>query len=269
MIPKIFSRNTYSLSSLAALVVPGFLAFGGPLVAPASAEEIKAEPAPAEERIWGVSTAVGIFSEYMFRGKNVYEGTSIQPSITPYVLVGENGTLSANFWLQVPGESAEPPERFNELDYTLSYDHDFDFMTLSAGHIFYTFPGDGGRITDTREYFLSASVPMVLNPSVTFYNDYDEAKYQYYTLTLRDEVEVPFVGEGASLTPYVTFGFATNANDGPIFYFDNGLEHIDVGASTNLPWGDVVFTPQVHFTFKVDDGTNNEFWFGLEVGYDI
>ncbi len=257
-----------------AWLLSGLLVWGVATISSSSAEEAAAtsgnsQPAGEDERSWGISTAVGVYSEYMFRGKNVYEGTSIQPSITPYVSFGDFGTFSVNTWLQAPAESQEPPERFNELDTTVSYDLPIDIVTLSVGHIFYTFPGGDGRIADTREYFLGFSLDLPLNPSFTFFNDYNKGKYQYYSLTFRETFNIDALGDDASLTPFVNFAFASNSNDGPVFYFDNGLEHIDAGVSTDLKWGSVIVTPHLNYTFKVDDGTVNEFWMGLDFGYDI
>ncbi|MCC6953493.1 MAG: hypothetical protein IT290_05200 [Deltaproteobacteria bacterium] len=223
----------------------------------------------SDQQPWGLSTGVGFYTDYMFRGKAVYPGTSIQPSVTGFYDLGEAGTIVANVWMHVAGETNEPPEKFTELDSTISYDKSFDMVTLSLGHIFYTFPGGGGRIAETNEYFVGLSLDMFSNPTFTFYNDYDIGRYQYYTLTFREPLDCNCIGDDVMITPYVTFGFATNADDQPQFYVDNGLEHIDIGVSTDLEMGQIIVTPNLNFTVEVDEGAENQFWLGVDFSYDI
>lgn len=226
------------------------------------------QAATTPERAWTLQPAVGFYTDYMFRGKNVYEGTSVQPSVSGSYSFGDLGTFGANVWLQLPAESNEPPEKFNELDTTLSYDIDFDAVTLSAGHIFYTFPGGEGRIRDTLEYFLGFSVDTWGNPTFTFFHDYDEAKYQYYTLTFRQSVPLPEVDDKFVVTPYTTFAFSTNGDDSPRLFKRDGLAHVDVGFSIDLQLAKILVSPNFNYTFEVDDFTNNEFWLGVDFSFD-
>jgi len=221
------------------------------------------------ERPWGASVSSGFYTDYMFRGKNVYEGTSIQPSVTTFYDFGELGTLGANLWLHVPGETNEPPEKYTELDTTFSYHLNISYFEVGGGFILYRFPDGDGRIKDTNEYFLSVSADVLLNPSFTFYDDYDEGEYQYYTLTLRETVPAPMLGDDFEFTPYVLFGFASNADDGPVFYEDDGLVHIDTGLSLNLELGIFYIVPNFNFTFEIEEGAENEFWLGVDIGFDI
>lgn len=219
---------------------------------------------------WGIHTSVGVYSDYMFRGKTVYSGTSIQPSVTGWYDFGDLGTLSTNVWMHVSGETNEPPEKFTELDTTFSYDVTLlEYVRFAAGYILYRFPGESGRIADTEEFYLGLGANIFANPTVTVYNDFEVGRYQYATLSFRESFPLDDVAEGFALTPYTVFGFAFNADDNPVFYFDNGLEHVDVGVLADIQLGAVVLTPSVNFTFETDDGSNNEFWFGIELGYSI
>jgi len=224
-----------------------------------------------EARSWGVFTSAGVYSDYIFRGKNVYDGASLQPSVTGYIETGDFGAFSANVWAHVPVETNEPPEKFTEVDYTLSYDlYVADIVTLSGGLIFFTFPDGEGRIADTEEFFVGASVNTLLNPSFTFYNDFDEGEYQYYTLGFSEPIEVPGeMFEGMEFTPYVKFAFATNADDGPILYFDDGFVHTDLGVSMDFDWGPLFVSPNFNMTLENDDAASNEFWFGIDLGFEI
>ena len=113
------------------------------------------------------------------------------------------------------------------------------------------------------------SLDLPLNPSFTFYNDYDEARYQYYTLGFREPIPLPFGQDQLELTPYVVFAFAENADDGPIFYIDDGLVHIDLGASLDIQLDNFFVSPNFNYSFENDDGLVNEFWFGVDFGINI
>lgn len=223
------------------------------------------------DRAWGANATVGVYSDYMFRGKNVYEGTSLQPSATGYMDFAELGTLSANVWAHTSLETNEPPEKFTEVDYTLSYDLEIWKFALSAGHIFYTFPGGSrARISDTEEFYVGLGlVDVPLNPRFTMYNDYNAGKYQYYTLGFDEVFHCPMLGEDTGIVPHVRFGFASNADDGPVFYKDNGLVHIDTGLAFEVPMGEFYLIPHFNFNFETDDYADNEFWMGVDLSYDM
>lgn len=221
------------------------------------------------ESDWSWSTNLGVYSDYMFRGKNVYDGLSIQPSTTGSVDFGDFGALSANVWVHASAETREPPERFTEIDYTLTYDLSFDVFSLTLGHIWYTFPGDEERIAETEEFFVTASIDVFANPTLTVFADYQEAEYEYYSLVFREPVPLKFLNTDSELYPYVRFGFASNANDGPVLYIDNGLVHVDVGASLDFSLGELYVSPSFHFTFETDEGATNEAWMGVDIGFEL
>lgn len=179
--------------------------------------------------------------------------------------------LGANVWLQAPGESNEPPEKFNELDTTLFYRISVDKLSFEVGHIFYTFPGGGGRISDTVEFFGGVSADVFLHPSFTFYADYEEGEYQYYTLRFEEEIKVPVGGEATlGVTPFVLFAFASSADDGPVFYLEDGLVHMDLGATISVPVGEHFdISPNFTVSIEDDDALDNEFAFGIDLTYRI
>ena len=225
-------------------------------------------PSNAQDKSWGINATAGFYTDYIFRGKTVYDGTSIQPSVTAFYDLESLGVIGGNVWFQLPGETNEPPEKFREVDYTLFYDFTMDIATLSLGHIWYTFPGEEEGFIETQEFYVGVSADVPLNPSLTFYNDYDEAEYQYYTLRLSESFSFPSVTDELVYRPYVTFAFATSADDGPILYEDEGLVHVDIGIALELQVGDILLVPNFNVTLETDDGATNEFWFGIDVGFD-
>lgn len=118
-----------------------------------------------EETAFSLDAEVAFLSDYMFRGINLYDGTSIQPSVTAGYDLGSAGAFSANVWNHSPAESDNKSEKFNEVDYTLAYSLPIDIVTLSGGLIWYTYSHDNVGNLDTEEFFVSAAVDTVLSQS--------------------------------------------------------------------------------------------------------
>lgn len=203
-------------------------------------------------------------TDYMFRGQNLYDGTSIQPYGNLIYDTGY-GKLTASLWMHLSAEGDRQAEKFTEMDETIFYSVNLtDEVGVKLGHIWYTYPDDNDEINDTNELFVGVSLndtelsPFPLNPSLTVYKDYRATEYWYYELGFSHEVECKCLGDGFKFTPFATFGFASNAEK---VYSDDGLEHVNIGSSFPTKLGDIAIIPTVSYNFKVDDNTTNEFWF--------
>ncbi len=252
-----------------------------------------------------VSLRSSFVSSYYYRGLNLYPGTSVQPSAGVFYNLGSAGTIGGSVWMQVPLEDSQDTvsffdeegnsivqdinQKFFELDTTLSYDVTFDKVTVSVGHIWYTDPGYGNdeffvngvkrslpeRAPDTSEFYAGLSLDVPLQPQFTVYYDYRTLEYFYYSLGLSHQFEVPSLGDGFNLTPFVVFGFAGSASDDILIYNENGLEHVNLGVSTNLKMGIFQVKPNFTYVFGTDkevDGTertSDQFIFGVDFAYDI
>lgn len=228
-----------------------------------SAVDLMAE----EDRPWSATASVGTYSDYMFRGLQFYDGTSVQPALSGSYSFGDAGSLNASVWSHFSSENNRKSEAFTEIDYTLSYSYALDGATVSLGHIFYTYPKDNtGTFPATQEYFATVALDLPLTPTVSFFHDYDEFTMQYYELGFSQEVTPSFLGDGFNATPYISLGFVSNAEE---LYDDNGLAHITFGSSFKTSLGDFGIVPSVNYTAKVDDNTRNEFWIGFRVDYAL
>ncbi len=208
-------------------------------------------------------------TDYIFRGQNLFDGTSIQPSGTGAFSLGEAGSLSANIWahLSAEGGSRSKEEKFTEIDYTLGYEVSLGMIGLGVGHIWYTFPDGGDAIANTEEFYASIAVDTVLSPSLTVYKDYDEFDSVYYALGFGHDIECEKLGEGFAVSPSLTFGFASNADK---VYADNsGLMHVTAGLGMEFPLGVFTVSPSFNYNFEVDDSTSNEFFVGVGVGTSL
>ena len=228
-------------------------------IAPTSA--VADEP---EESAFAVDFAVDFYSDYMFRGQNLYPGTSIQPSIAPSISLGDLGNLSALTWFHFSGDGrTNGVDEFFEYDQTFSYDYTYDLVTLSVGHVWYTYPED--EIATTAEIIGTVSVDTVLSPTLAFYHDYREFDSEYYELTLSHKFS--FEKAVDSVTPFVNVGFATNAEK--IYGEDDGYVQTTFGVSAEVPLGPVVVQPRIAYTDGDAQLTVDEFFMGFSVVYSL
>ena len=167
---------------------------------------------------WSFSIDAAYNSKYVWRGINTVNGSVFQPSVT----VGYKG-LSLNVWgnmdlSDVNGHSG----RFTELDYTLGYGWDCGDLAFGVGAIYYRFPHTG--FPDTTELYASVGVNTLLSPTLTVYQDIDEADGTYISLGVSHTFEDVWqpaenVSMSVDLSDSIGFG-SSNYND---YYF--GVDH--------------------------------------------
>ncbi len=231
----------------------------------AAQEEAKEE----EESPYSLSISTDIASDYMFRGQNLYQGTSIQPSVGGGYSFGDFGSLDANIWSHNPAEDGHgPQEKYNEIDYTISYSISWDILTLGVGNLWYTYPHQSDvDIEATYEYFISASLDTILTPTLTFYHDYRLYQTNIFELGFSHSFENESLGKDVSVTPSVIFGFGQNTDK--VYAEDSGLLYISTGVGAELPLAMLKITPSLNYNFKIDDSTINEFWFKVGIAYSL
>ncbi len=130
-------------------------------------------------------------SKYIWRGQRLTNDWSLQPAMTLGV-----GNFSFNVWGNMdltavnPGDALFLPEdpsapagshsglkgKFSEVDYTFSYAHSIEDISIDVGTIFYTFPERSVGLPSTTEIYGGVSLDAVpLAPAFTLYIDVDES----------------------------------------------------------------------------------------------
>jgi len=130
-----------------------------------------------------------VVSKYIWRGQRLTNDWSLQPAMTLGV-----GNFSFNVWgnmdltavnegdvLLLPENPSAPAGssglkgKFSEVDYTFSYAHSIEDISIDVGTIFYTFPERSGLLASTTEIYGGVSFDAVpLGPAFTLYIDVDE-----------------------------------------------------------------------------------------------
>jgi hypothetical protein len=244
---------------------------------------------------------LGLFSNYVFRGQDLYNGTSVQPRIKPS-LNTDIGSFYGEFFGQIAAEgdtknphggtfqttdpdgeivrAATVTPAFDETDFDIGYAADLDLATLSFGHRWYVYsvhddaPQYGRslvRLENTAELHGTLDFDVVLHPYLRVAYDYDTNEGTYYETGLRQPFSMGLGNEKNSIIPFVKLGFVQDYNDGshPI-YKDNGLAFVDFGfrGVVYLAHG-LSLQPVLNWNEGVDDYTNSNFTFGLSLVGDF
>ena len=159
-----------------------------------------AVPAVVEEGApdtgFSFDATLDLYSAYVWRGVVVNDEPVWQPGATVSYETGDYGTFSANVWASFNMTDRNQHSHFGgieEIDYTLSYAIDVGPVSLSAGHIWYTFPSisDSAYLHSTREVYATAAYNNdIVTPFVKAYYDYEAAEGFYGNAGLTKSVEI-------------------------------------------------------------------------------
>jgi hypothetical protein len=197
-------------------------------------------------------------SKYIWRGINLDDEAVFQPSVT----VGYGG-LSFNIWGSMeltdantyPGYGTGEGE-FTEVDYTLDYSFDItDTLSGSVGAIYYDFPNTG--FDSTTELYAGISADVLLSPSLTVYQDVDEAEGTYVLAGLGHTLcEWEMLNGDATGALDIGTSAAWGSSDHNNFYYgvdDGALTNWDLTVAMPLTYGNFSLTPSVTYSRLLDD----------------
>ena len=145
--------------------------------------------APAQDSIYSFGGDAAFASKYIWRGQRLTNDWSLQPAATVGI-----GNFSFNAWGSLDitavneGDALPIPEnpfapdgasglkgKFSEIDYTFSYSHSLESVSIDGGVIFYTFPERSASLPSTTEVYAGVTFDnIMLAPSGTFYIDVNE-----------------------------------------------------------------------------------------------
>lgn len=223
----------------------------------------------------GYEITTGFFSKYIWRGQNVNDDPVFQPEITANY---ENFTLGIWGNLDLTNINDKSGD-FLEIDYYLDYSAElpgFKGIGYSVGFIYYDFPGataDGTRTPDTFEIYWGLNFDLPFKPSITVYNDIDEAEGLYATLSVEHGIE-----KITQFTPYIPVGLDISSSLGwgsgsyNKYYWGTEQSKInDLVFSVSFPieihgWG---LVPSLNYVTLLSDdirdtdvyGTDSDFFF--------
>lgn len=239
------------------------LAVAQQLGAPQQQPDTAAASEPEEDpEFLTITTSAAIYSSYMYRSQNIYDGLSFQPSIQGTFNLEEYGNVSLIQFMHLPAQGEQYQTRYVEMDEGLAYDISFDDFTFSLTHYWYLYPnGNANTFLGSREVIATLAWDNTwLNPYVMFADEYRAYKVQYYELGVKHAFEFPDLA-GFNLTLFANAGFVTNGT--PYWAKDTGFVQSSYGASTEIPLGPVTVTPLIAYANGSDGYATDQWWGGV------
>lgn len=219
------------------------------------------------DKAWSLGLQTDLYSAYMFRGQDIYNGASIQPAVSGAYDFGDLGETSGSVWSHLSADESLPAsERFTEIDYTISHTLTFDPVSIGVGHIWYTYPDSDDDIENSAEYFAKVGLDVLLAPTFTYYRDYDQIKANFFNLGFSHSLQTAEYGDKLTFVPYVDTTFVSDA-DG--LYEDDGLAYIATGVKANVALGQFALVPSVQYNFEIDEATDNKLSLGVSLAYEL
>jgi uncharacterized protein (TIGR02001 family) len=200
--------------------------------------------AMAEEEAPSADASVAFLSKYVWRGYAFSKDSLvIQPSLT----TSYKG-FSANLWANLDTDLyVTEKHKWNETDFTLSYDGAYEKLGYGVGWIYYALDGT----YDTQEWYGSLSYDVLLAPSLTVYYDTDNFGGAWYANLAFGHTFM--IADKYGLDLGLSFGYLDD-NAGYAELHDGNLS-----ASMSFPIGEyIAITPEIYWSFPLtsDAGDN-------------
>ncbi|KPJ99423.1 MAG: hypothetical protein AMJ60_05080 [Desulfobacterales bacterium SG8_35] len=193
--------------------------------------------AKAEDEVPSADASVSFLSKYVWRGFELSDDSLvIQPSLT----TSYRG-FSANLWANLDTDNYDMhTNKWNETDFTLSYDGAYEKLGYGVGWIYYALDSTD----DTQEFYGTLSYDILLSPSIGFYYDTDSFAGAYYiNLSLGHTF---MIAEKYGLDLGASFSYLDDNEDYDAFH--NGL----LSASMSFPVGKyMAITPEIYWSFAL------------------
>lgn len=191
----------------------------------------------AEEEAPSADASVAFLSKYVWRGFELSKDSLvIQPSLT-----ASYKGFSANLWANLDTDLyGTEKHKWNETDWTLSYDGAYEKLGYGVGWIYYALDGT----YDTQEWYGTLSYDVILAPSFTIYYDTDNfAGAWYANLGFSHSF---MIAEKYSLDLGLAFGYL---DDGESY---NEFHDGNLSAAMSFPINEyLAITPEIYWSFPL------------------
>ncbi|MBN1493755.1 MAG: hypothetical protein JW938_06360 [Candidatus Omnitrophica bacterium] len=191
-----------------------------------------------------------VASAYIWRGQNLGSDTSFQPyfTVSPDFEPEGFGDISFTTWANITkNNSPDFNQNHNETDFSIDYSIDvLEYGSISAGYIYYDFPHvEDDSADETQEFYVGASLNVLLSPTFTWYHDFDAGSGEWITFGISHDFDLKV----ATIATHALLAY----NKGQ-WGAREGFSSLDFGASLPIPIGDhMTIEPFISYTKRLDE----------------
>ena len=208
-------------------------------------------------------------SKYVWRGMVANPEAVLQPGLSASFLgfgIGFWGNMDLTDIYDSSGE-------FTEIDWIASYSLPLPLFDLDFGFIYYDFPTSDAAAT--TEAYISASMGVLLSPSLAIYYDFKEVDGTYVNAAISHGVAM---GPEIDLELGASLGFGDSGYNESYFGIDSG-GMTDFLFTASVPFQLIPFftvTPSVNYSTQMGDakdstdayeGDSDAFFYGLSASF--
>jgi len=171
------------------------------------------------DKEWSVTVDLTYSSKYIWRGLNFNDDGVVWPSVA----YSWNG-FSASLWASIETsdynvypDNATPSGDITEVDYTFSYTFPVDKFSFTVGLALYEYPTTG--LDNTMELFAVASYDTYLSPTISVYQDVDEAEGTWISLSASHSFDLWTLEGGQTLSLTISGGIGFGTSQHNEYYF--------------------------------------------------
>jgi hypothetical protein len=201
---------------------------------------------------------VGVYNDYVWRGFNL-TGTDSDGDDNDFVIQGGADVSFDNFTVSYWFNATEDMD-VNEVDIVLDYSFDINEMvSMSVGNILYEVEGEV-----TNEVYLGVGLGTILEPSLTYYYDYDEfAGTSFVTASVGHSFDLT---EQASLSLGGLVSYADDGEDYNAMHNGELSAGLDFAVTENITLSaSALFSTPISDEAEDDAGLDDEAVVGLSV----
>ncbi len=219
------------------------------------------QPAEPEEEKLEFYASAAFAGSYIWRGMPVNDEPVLQPDLGI-----SKGGFSLDIWGNIDltdfGKEAgygDQAGNLTEIDYTASYEHSFDKLTVFGGFVTYTFPNL--HLNSSTEAFLGLNLDVPSQPTLTYNMDVDgnyTSPAAYIALDLSHSFSVYEQGDiSITIDPSAHLGYSTQEFCKTYYGHRNEMDDswhdwaLGVAVPISLPYGFAI-TPSYSFSSLID-----------------
>lgn len=228
------------------------------LVSSAPAKRAEAAETEGQDKPrFGLSLRTDILSKYIFRGFTYFE----EPVAQPTIAASYGNDRYGNITLAGFGNFDMNLAKLNELDLMVEYAKQLGKLKLAAGYGQFTFPNT--TLPETQEFYGTASIDTLLNPTITAVYDFDQGEGIYAEGGISHNIEVGKIDS----TTFTLSASAKLGYNNHYFMTDSGFSHAEASLALPITNGKLTLIPSITRTEALNKNFQSRTWGGVRIEY--
>ena len=205
-------------------------------LASAGSAPLGAQADGASEKSWGLEVGVDYASLYVFRGVNALGED--QEALSPFATFTVGGLSIGYFGYIADFDGEEGEGSYGETNLSIDYTFEVGKLALTLGGIAYLYTGEveEAGVLDTWELYGVAAWDVLLQPTISYYQDIDAIEGGYLTFGVGHSFPVVEDKVSIDLSGALSLDFGYNQVDEEAGIEESSGDLNDILLGVDVPW---------------------------------